>query len=354
MTLAIKVSKGIESVDRAHWEAITCGFPFAGWEWCRFGEIVLGQPGYYVVVSDSNQPIGGAMFFALHREQLPISQPILRCLVERYLARWPLLTCRTPTLTRHHGMFVPSASSQHEAILTAIKSAALGIAHECRASFLLFDYLTEMELNLPWGRFVRLRDYLDVGTYLPITWDRFGDYLAELRERSKSSYQDYRKHTKRAEDMGIRVTVESHVSHIDEAIPLIRNVDQAYRQPPFPYTRQILENASQAPGAAWVTAHIDTRLVACGLLLHDPVNAVCTPVLYGRDYSVDYAYFCTYYEVIRFVIEELRAKTLIGESGAYEFKRRLGFIRDRRNNLVFTMPSRLGQTLSAWLANFIR
>jgi predicted N-acyltransferase len=354
MALAASVFVGIESVDRAHWDAVTCAAPYANWAWCRFGEIVLGQPGHYVIVLDGDQPIGGAMFSVLRQEQLPVSQPVLRWLLERYLSRRPLLMCRTPALTRYHGIFLSSAPSQRGPALSAITHAALKIARQRRTSFLIFDYLTEVELNWPWGRFVRLGDFQDAGMKLPITWTAFEDYLTDLREHSKSAYQDYRKHIKRAEALGIKVMVEPHATHIDEAMALIRSVDVAFRQPSFPYTRQLLENASHAPGAAWVTAHIDTRLVACGLLLYDPATGVCSPVLYGRDYSVDYAYFCTFYEVIRFAIEELYATTLIGESGAYEFKRRLGFIPDRRNNLVFATPSRLGQTLSSWLARAMR
>lgn len=345
--------RGITSVDPAVWGKITQGQPYAGWDWCRYGEVVTGSLGYYVIVSNGGEPIGGALLTLLHQEQLPVEQRIVRSLLERYLFHRPLLICRTPAQTKYHAIFLPPDHEEREQALALIQRVAQQIAHQQHASFVLFDYLPEAEIVLGWADFVKLENYADVGTRLSLPWNSFDDYLAALRERSKSAHQDYRRHTKRAQALGIRVAVERQVTRLDEAMLLIRNVEQAYRQPPYPFTRQILENASLAPDGAWITADIDGRMVACGLLLNDRENGICTPVLYGRDYSVEYAYFCTYYEVIRFAIEKLHAQLLIGESGAYEFKQRLGFAPDQRNNLVFASSSRVGQKLVAGLARLI-
>jgi hypothetical protein len=59
------------------------------------------------------------------------------------------------------------------------------------------------------------------------------------------------------------------------------------------------------------------------------------------------------YEDIRYAIEELRAKTIIYDTEAYEFKHRIGFEDDSRNHLVLCPSSRLERKLVGWLMRYM-
>lgn len=345
-----QVYEGIHSVERSLWDTVTCGYPYTGWDWCSYGETVLGTEGHYVIITEGEQPIAGAAFFVLHREQLPVKSRFMQRVLESYLERHPLLVCVTPPVTRHTALFLPAEQSKVEAALAAIRQSGTAIARQKRASFLLFDYLPASHLGLSWGECVTLSNFADPGTCMQIVWKTFDEYLADLRQRSKSAYKNYQRHMKKAAERGIVVRIESHLKNIDQALKLIRNIEQTYHLHPYPWARRVLEHATALPDSAYITAYIDDRLVSTELLLNDRENGVCCPVLYGRDYDIDYVYFCTYYEVIRYAIEELHARMLVGESGAYEFKNRLGFVQDSRNNLAFYSPSWFIQQLARRLA----
>lgn len=80
------------------------------------------------------------------------------------------------------------------------------------------------------------------------------------------------------------------------------------------------------------------QLVGCGLLLADGESRLAT--LLGLDYRIPYVYFQIMYAAIRDAISD-GARLLRAGSGAYDFKRRLGFQTETNNHLRFS-----GQT---WL-----
>ena len=40
-----KVFEGIETVDRALWDGLTRGYPYAGWDWCHYNEVARNRRG---------------------------------------------------------------------------------------------------------------------------------------------------------------------------------------------------------------------------------------------------------------------------------------------------------------------
>ena len=59
------------------------------------------------------------------------------------------------------------------------------------------------------------------------------------------------------------------------------------------------------------------------------------------------------YEDICYAIEVVRAQTISYDTEAYDFKRRIGFTGDPRNNLVVRPSSRLERVLTGWLSGFM-
>jgi hypothetical protein len=47
----------IEAVDPLVWDHLTAQYPYAGWEWCRYGEAVSGREAYYTILSAGDEPI---------------------------------------------------------------------------------------------------------------------------------------------------------------------------------------------------------------------------------------------------------------------------------------------------------
>jgi hypothetical protein len=348
--ICCEVYHGIRSVDPGAWGRITGGHPYTGAEWCRYGEAVLGCEGYYVVLTSGDEPVGGACFSLLHREQIPFANKTVRGLLERHLDRHPLLACRTAPPTNYSGLCLPHSPELRQPALDAIRTAAREIARSEGASFTLFDYLEDRDVDLGWDGGTPLRGFLDEGTRLDIAWDTFDDYLAHIGSASLSRRKWLKRHVKVAVEMGIQVRFDPLPADLDAVVRLHENVEQQYGEIPYPYTREVFSQVRGLPGAAWMTAYHQGRLVASELLLHDEPNHVCTPVLYGRDYETEHVYFYTYYEVVRYAIEQLHARLLVGNSGAYEFKHHLGFEPDLRNNLVFSTASPVAQTMSGWMA----
>ena len=159
-----EIFHGIETVDPHVWGKVTAGHPYAGCEWFAFGEAVLEQPGTYAVVFDGDEPIGGANFWVLRQEQLPLKGAIERRLMQAFLERRPLIISRTSPCTLQRGVYLPDNPSQAEQVIGEIQRVGLEVAHEHHASFLLADYLYDSDLDLSWGDYTIMRDFLDHGT----------------------------------------------------------------------------------------------------------------------------------------------------------------------------------------------
>jgi predicted N-acyltransferase len=161
-----------------------------------------------------------------------------------------------------------------------------------------------------------------------LKWGSFEDYLMDSKWRLR---QHYKRSSREAADLGIRVTRHTSVGNINTALELIHNVEQRHNSMPNPGARDMLENMGTAE-SVWLEAYIGERLVGCLLLLED--NGVQIATLPGLTDDVPFAYFMLLYEAIQDAFDK-KLIVLRWGSGAYETKRRLGFELEDNNNVIF-------------------
>lgn len=344
MSLELRVARSVEEVGQEAWDRLAAGRPFSSYRWYRFGESVLrGDQPLYVIASQRGEPVARATFWVTRQEPVPIASRAVRGFVQALLERRPLMVCRSP-LASTTGLILPDSSLRDEAV-KAIVQAAQALAGQHRASFLLFDYLTEQEAGWSgWPKGFARSPVPDPGTRLVIAWPDFQEYMGHL---SKSVRKDYRRHRNRAADLGIELRRHSSVVALEDALVLIRNVERHHNSTPNPRARTTLESAEMV-NATWLTAQIEDCLVGCGLVLGDGDTRILA--LLGLDYSVRYAYFQLVYEAVRSVIEG-GARVLRGGGGAYPMKERLGFELENDNFVVFAGVGSLLQRLGRWVAS---
>jgi hypothetical protein len=354
--MEFKTFEGINTVDQALWNQIARGHPFAGWHWCRYGELATDQPGRFLVAFERGAPVGGAIFWVMHKETIPTRNPAVRWFLRKYLKWRPLIVCRTPVMTDHKGLFLPANPDQRAGVLAEIRRVGAEIAHRFNGSFLVADYFFEDEADYDWGDFLKFKDYMSIGTRMTVEWDTFEDYMAALKAANKKAHKNVRHNLRYAQEEGIALRFQRDAPPPNDVIRLI-DIKMARYHVPYDraWVRQIIHASATLPdpNAVWVTAYLHDKLVGCELLLHDDENHVCKPILYGRDYDADFVYFYMCYEDIRYAIEEMRARTIIYDTEAYEFKRRIGFEDDPRNNMVVYPYSRLERALAGWLSGFM-
>ncbi len=212
------------------------------------------------------------------------------------------------------------------AALQALTQTIQSLARQEGASFILYDYLNESErLRQEANAGLSWMTIPDPGTALAIHWPDFEAYLHGL---GKSAWKDYRRHANRAADMDLIITRQHQPPNLEEALPLIRAVEEHHQNAPIHFVRAVLENFPMVDGT-WIEARIGGRLAGCGLLLSDGDEMVAT--MLGLDYGVQYVYFQIVYEAIRCAIEQ-GIRVLYAGSGAYDFKAPPG-VRDRLKSL---------------------
>ena len=163
--------------------------------------------------------------------------------------------------------------------------------------------------------------------------------------------KDYRRHHNRAAELGIEVKyhpIEDAMDKaiLDNAMTLIRNVENHHGSSHNPWARAMLEHAHMVD-SHWVTARTNDTLVGCGLLLGD--EHAYEMRLLGLDYGVRYAYFQVLYAALKCAIEQ-GIQTLDGGSGAYEMKQRLGFQIEDNNHVIFSGRGPVLSLLGRWIA----
>lgn len=303
------------------WDALGTGHAFASHCWYRYGQVALcGQHPFYVQVHHDDRPMAQASLWLTRNEPLLMGNGIAYRILRQAIQRWPLLVCRTPVCDQN-GLMLPQGMAERSAALTCITQAAQAIARDHNVSFILFDYMpsgTQLagtyELEVP-----------DPDTVLANQWPDFDTYLESL---SKSTRRNYRQHLKQAEQNGIRIEQRQNCPQLDRAVALIHAVYAQHDSHPAQYLRCALEHAEQV-GAVWSLAYCEGQLVGCNLLFMDSGYAAMQYL--GLDYSVAGAYFPLMYAALRRAIES-GAHTIYGGSGAYEFKRRLGFAPTNSNH----------------------
>jgi len=353
-----KIIKGIENVDYMLWKDVTAGHPFAGWNWCLYGERAIGAPGYYVVVCEDGVPLGGACYYVLHTDALPIQNALVHRTVKWYLQRFPMIVARTAYGTNFKGVFLPDEPEKRGAVLQQLLEAGKQITREHRGSFLICDYLEDSDLEFDWPGCLVLRDFLDVGTFIDTgDYEDFDAYMQDLRQKKgKRPPKEIRRNSRKAKENGIRVEFAKDVADPDRILQLISTIDDKYDEVfDRPYTTEMMEGLTtlDETQAFWMTAFVEDDLISCELILFDPDTGVCTPTLFGRDQSVDYSYFYTFYEVIRYSIEDLKAARLIGGSGKEHFKLRLAYEPDHRNHFAVYIPSPVNRLIARGLIHVL-
>lgn len=342
MDFDLQIASSVDQIGREAWDRLGAGRPFSSYRWYRFGEKVLSaDTPLYVILSRAGEPIARGTFWLRWQESLPIPPGPVRPLVQPILRRWPLLVCRTP-LSYTSGLILPAPPLRDEALRTVVRVAQEHLRQK-HASFLVFDYLESGELGWTCWPDAFIRSAVPApGTRLPITWHDFGSYVRHL---PKAVRKDFRRHGNRAADLGIEIGRPPTVTDLEQALAMIRAVENHHRSMPNPWARAMLENAAMVD-FAWLTAQLGGRLVGCGLLLG--TETAYFLALLGLDYSTRYAYFQLLYAAIRSAIED-GVPVLFGGSGAYETKQRLGFRPETSNHVAFTTNSRALQLLATRL-----
>lgn len=341
MEFETQILHSVRETDQASWDSLSKGHPFASYCWYQFGEAALSDNlPIYIILAHKGEPVARATLWLRRQEQLPVSSRVMRRMLQAILRRWPLLMCQSPVADAA-GLILPEPPLRDEA-LKMLAQTAQSQLRLYRGSFLSFVYLeSDASQCKGWPADWIAADLAGPGTRLHIRWTSFEEYLRQL---GASARKDYRRHTNRAADLGIEVKCHPSVTAPDQALALIRNVEEHHDSHPNPWARSILDNASKID-ATWLTAEKGGELVGCGLLLRDGPHAIMR--LLGRDYRVQYAYFQLLYRVIRCAIEQ-GIQVLWGGTGAYEMKQRLGFQLSHDTWAVFAARSLLLQRIGRW------
>ncbi len=336
----VQVLQSVEQIDAGSWDALGGNHPFSSHLWYRFGEAALaGDTPFYVLLSRHGEAVSRAAFWLVRQEPLPISWPPARRGMQAVFRHWPLVICRT-ALANAPGLILPAGEERHTALKT-ITRHAYDFAREHGASAVFFDNLSpEIVRSVNWPSDYTITNIAEPGTRLLLDGADFETFLSRL---GKSARKDYHRHTNRAAELGITVACHNSACRINEAIALIRSVERHHHTSPHPHIQHILQQMEMV-GGTWLTAEMGERLVGCGLLLGDgPVQFL---TLLGLDYTVQFTYFQLVYAAIRRAIET-GGRDLRGGSGAYDFKRRLGF-EIEHNNII---ASKVNNRILGWFAH---
>ncbi|HKY55138.1 MAG TPA: GNAT family N-acetyltransferase [Anaerolineales bacterium] len=335
--LHVKTFFNIKDIDVQAWDRLSGRLPFQSHQWYTFGErIMFDCSPIYLLVYDNNTLVARASMWLVRNEPLPKMPRPVKLLISALLKRWPLLICRSP-MANTSGIIVKD-NAQREAILAALTKAAIAHAREKRASIVLFDFLAESEMRLWPSDFVKLR-MPSAGTVLRNRWQSLEEFLADGHKKDR---KNYRRALREAEKLGIRLTQHKTVREIDAALALIRIVEDRYSSSHNPWMRTMLENIEMIHGT-WLEAHIDKRLVGCGLILEDQHVQLTTGL--GLADNIPYLYFLLIYASLEAAFTK-KVEWLRWGSGAYEVKQRLGFELEQNNNSILFGTNPLTRLLS--------
>ncbi|MEW6029099.1 MAG: GNAT family N-acetyltransferase [Chloroflexota bacterium] len=319
----IQIAHRVDEIGQPAWDALSAARPFASYDWHRFGETVMADsPPTYLILSVDEKPAARATLYRVPDEPLPLP-PLVRGPIRSLLRRRPPLICRSP-LANWNGLLLPENASLRGAARTALLDAAKEQLAEQNGSLLLFDFLDENQ-RADWPADFILTEVSDAGTRLEIKWKSLDEYLASTDKRGR---QHYKRVQREAEKLGLELSHQSSVADVEEALALIRRVERKFRAAPNPWMRGLLENAPMIRGV-WQEVRQRGRLVGCGLLLED--NGVMLATALGLAEGVSYAYFLLIYACLQEAVAR-RVKTLRLGSGAYDVKRRLGFVLEDNNH----------------------
>jgi len=227
---------------------------------------------------------------------------------------------------------------QSETILDRISQAAISEAGKKNASVVLFDFLDESNTQGWPSNFVTLK-MPSPGTILKNRWQSLEDFLADGNKKDR---QHYKRSLREAEKLGIRLTEHKSIPDLEGALALIRKVEHRYSSSPNPWLANMLKNIEMVDGI-WLEAHIEEKLVGCGLIVNDK-NVQMTTAL-GLADNIPYVYFLLIYASLESAFKK-KIQWLRWGTGAYEVKERLGFELEQNNHSVLAGTNQLTRFLS--------
>ena len=327
----------ISDIDARSWDQLSGQSPFQSYRWFTFGERVMSDcPPVYLLVYDNNLLIARAAFWLVRNEPLPQMPAPVKALVRTLLKRWPLLICRSP-MANTSGLIMRDGL-QSETVLDRISQAAISEAGKKNASVVLFDFLDESNTQGWPSNFVTLK-MPSPGTILKNRWQSLEDFLADGNKKDR---QHYKRSLREAEKLGIRLTQHKSIPDVEGALALIRKVEHRYSSSPNPWLANMLKNIEMVDGI-WLEAHIDEKLVGCGLIVNDS-NVQMTTAL-GLADNIPYVYFLLIYASLESAFKK-KIQWLRWGTGAYEVKQRLGFELEQNNHSVLAGTNQLTRFLS--------
>jgi hypothetical protein len=321
--------KSIQEIQPQIWDRIVARRGFQSHHWYQFGERAMKdcEP-TYLIAWNGDTPIASAALFKIHNEPLPLPE-VARRFMESVFKHRPLLVCRSP-LADTSALLLPGEPLRDEA-LAALTQAAHAEFKKQRCSFLLFDYLLTEQLRYPtWPQGFEPVTISEPGTYMPMEWDSFEEYL---EAGNKHDRQHYKRSLREAEKNGLVLSKHKTISDVDRALKLIRNVSIWHGSAPNPWMRGLLENFSMIDGT-WLEIHKEDQLVGCGAVVRD--NKFQLALALGLEDDVPGGYFLLLYSALKEAFEHKVRLVRFG-SGAYDVKRRLGFHLEDTNHAMVAM-----------------
>lgn len=339
--LSVKTTSSIHEIDPKLWNRLSAGKPFQSYEWYVFGEQVMSdcQP-IYLLAYDGDTLIARASLWVMRNEPVPKMLGRLRKAAAAIFKRWPLLICRSP-LSYTTGLAFGDDSRRQD-VLSEFAKTALHIAKKQQASFVIFDYLSKATIH-DWPECFSAVADIDPGTKMENRWMSIDEYLASGNKKDR---QHYKRVVREAEKLGIKIDRRLFAESIDDALPLIRNVEKDHGALPNPWAYQMLENM-QMVKSSFLTATIGEKLVGCGLVFEDNDSQMTS--MLGLAGDVPYVYFMLVYESLKLAFER-KVRLLRWGSGAYDVKQRLGFSLEDNGSLVFAAVNPYLQKALQWLS----
>ena len=327
--LNVKTYKSINEIAPEVWNQIAAGRGFQSHKWYQFGERAMADsPATYLVAWDGDNPVAGAALFRVANEPLPLPE-VARRFMESIFKHKPLLVCRSP-LADTSAMLLPGEPLRDEAH-TVLALASQDEFKKQKCSFLVFDYLLTEQLKYPsWPKGYEPITVSEPGTYMPLEWLSFEDYL---ENGNKKDRQHYKKSLREAEENGLTLTKHTSVPDVDKALELIKNVSIWHGSAPNPWMRGLLENFSMIDGT-WIEIHKDGKLAGCGAVVRDNQFQLATGL--GLEDDVPGGYFLLLYTALQEAFEHNVRLVRFG-TGAYDVKRRLGLHLEDTNHAMISM-----------------
>jgi predicted N-acyltransferase len=334
--IKIQAFQRISDVDPTDWDGLSKDLPFQSHNWLRYGERVMSDCGpTYLLAYKDGVLSAGVSLWLIRNEPLPEMPFLARQALAALFKRWPLLICKSPLVFKG-GLIVADQENQTE-LISALSNAALSIARQQGASFLLFDHLSKTDTqNL--SHSFNTMTLSNPGTVMENKWRSLDDYLASGNKKDR---QHYKRVLREAEKLGIKIIRHTRVERIDDALSLIRNVERTHHALPNPWARAMLEHMEMVNGT-FLTAMLGEQIAGCGLLLED--NNAQTTSLLGLAENVPYVYFTLVYESLKIAFEH-NVRLLRWGSGAYDIKQRLGFSLEDNSSLAFSITNPTLQNL---------